>query len=31
MKHNVILVLLDGLSYQVAQHALGHLQAYCKA
>lgn len=31
MKHNVILVILDGLNYQVAQHALGHLQAYCKA
>jgi predicted AlkP superfamily pyrophosphatase or phosphodiesterase len=24
-----ILVVLDGLSYQVAEHALGHLQAYC--
>ncbi len=23
MSHNVILVVLDGLSYQVAQHALG--------
>ena len=31
MKHNVILVVLDGLSYQVAQHALGHLLAYCQA
>jgi predicted AlkP superfamily pyrophosphatase or phosphodiesterase len=31
MAHKVILVLLDGLSYQVAQHALGHLQAYCLA
>jgi predicted AlkP superfamily pyrophosphatase or phosphodiesterase len=31
MAHKVILVLLDGLSYQVAQHALGHLQAYCQA
>ena len=31
MSHNVILVVLDGLSYQVAQHALGHLQAYCQA
>lgn len=31
MKHNVILVLLDGLNYQVARHALGHLQAYCAA
>lgn len=26
-----ILVVLDGLSYQVAEHALGHLQAYCAA
>jgi len=26
-----ILVVLDGLSYQVAEHALGHLQAYCVA
>lgn len=24
-----ILVILDGLNYQVAEHALGHLQAYC--
>jgi len=31
MNHNVILVVLDGLSYRVAQHALGHLQAYCQA
>ncbi|UTW08556.1 alkaline phosphatase family protein [Pseudomonas benzenivorans] len=31
MKHNVILVVLDGLNYQVARHALGHLQAYCDA
>lgn len=31
MKHNVILVVLDGLSYQVAQHALGHLLAYRQA
>ena len=31
MKHNVILVLLDGLNYEVARHALGHLQAYCAA
>lgn len=31
MKHPVILVVLDGLSYQVAQHALGHLLAYCQA
>lgn len=26
-----ILVVVDGLSYQVAEHALGHLQAYCAA
>jgi len=26
-----ILVVLDGLSYGVAEHALGHLQAYCMA
>ena len=25
MKHKVILVLLDGLNYEVARHALGHL------
>src|SRR5471032_815159 len=31
MKHNVILVVLDGLSYQVAQHAMGHLLAYTQA
>ncbi|MBS7661383.1 alkaline phosphatase family protein [Pseudomonas lalucatii] len=31
MRHNVILVVLDGLNYQVARHALGHLQAYCGA
>ncbi|WP_439861458.1 alkaline phosphatase family protein [Pseudomonas sp. MBLB4136] len=31
MKHNVILVVLDGLNYQVARHALGHLQAYREA
>lgn len=31
MKHKVILVLLDGLNYEVARHALGHLQAYCTA
>ncbi|MEX6504341.1 alkaline phosphatase family protein [Pseudomonas zhanjiangensis] len=31
MKHDVILVVLDGLNYQVARHALGHLQAYCDA
>lgn len=26
-----ILVVLDGLNYRVAEHALGHLQAYCVA
>ena len=26
-----ILVILDGLNYQVAEHSLGHLQAYCMA
>jgi predicted AlkP superfamily pyrophosphatase or phosphodiesterase len=31
MKHNVILILLDGLSYSVAQHAMGHLLAYRNA
>jgi predicted AlkP superfamily pyrophosphatase or phosphodiesterase len=31
MKNNVILVVLDGLNYGVAQHAMGHLQAYCGA
>ena len=31
MKHNVILVVLDGLNYEVARHALGHLQAYVGA
>ncbi|MBJ9975595.1 alkaline phosphatase family protein [Pseudomonas sp. S75] len=31
MNHHVILVLLDGLSYQVAAHAMGHLQAYVEA
>ncbi|HSC85388.1 MAG TPA: alkaline phosphatase family protein [Pseudomonas sp.] len=31
MKHKVILVILDGLAYGVARHALGHLQAYCGA
>ena len=31
MKHNVILVLLDGLNYQVARHAMGHLHAYVEA
>ncbi|NER61458.1 alkaline phosphatase family protein, partial [Pseudomonas sp. MAFF212428] len=28
MNHNVILVVLDGLNYQVAHHAMGHLHAY---
>ena len=27
----VILVVLDGLSYGVAEHAMGHIQAYCMA
>ncbi|RMV06081.1 hypothetical protein ALP17_05242 [Pseudomonas savastanoi] len=27
MKHNVILIVLDGLNYDVARHAMGHLQA----
>jgi predicted AlkP superfamily pyrophosphatase or phosphodiesterase len=31
MKHNVILILLDGLSYSVAHHAMGHLLAYRNA
>ncbi|WP_095143993.1 alkaline phosphatase family protein [Pseudomonas sp. Irchel s3b6] len=31
MKHNVILVVLDGLNYEVARHAMGHLQAYIGA
>ncbi|WP_395602093.1 alkaline phosphatase family protein [Pseudomonas sp. A1230] len=31
MKHNVILVVLDGLSHEVACHAMGHLQAYIGA
>ncbi|UCO99399.1 alkaline phosphatase family protein [Metapseudomonas lalkuanensis] len=31
MKNKVILVLLDGLNYEVARHALGHLQAWCGA
>ncbi|GGU69071.1 hypothetical protein GCM10009504_27640 [Pseudomonas laurentiana] len=31
MNHNVILVLLDGLNYQVAHHAMGHLHAYVEA
>ena len=25
MKHNVILIVLDGLNYEVARHAMGHL------
>ncbi|MCF5742819.1 alkaline phosphatase family protein, partial [Pseudomonas syringae] len=28
MKHNVILIVLDGLNYEVARHAMGHLQAW---
>ncbi|WP_339543726.1 alkaline phosphatase family protein [Pseudomonas sp. RA_35y_Pfl2_P32] len=31
MSHNVILVVLDGLNYEVARHAMGHLQAYVHA
>lgn len=31
MKHNVILVVLDGLNYEVARHAMGHLQTYVGA
>ena len=31
MKHKVILVLLDGLNFEVASHALGHLYAYRNA
>jgi predicted AlkP superfamily pyrophosphatase or phosphodiesterase len=31
MASKVILVILDGLNYEVARHALGHLQAYCDA
>jgi predicted AlkP superfamily pyrophosphatase or phosphodiesterase len=31
MPYKVILVVLDGLNYEVARHALGHLQAYCAA
>ena len=31
MACNVILVILDGLNYEVARHALGHLQACCGA
>jgi len=31
MKHKVILVVLDGLNYDVARHAMGHLQAYVSA
>nr|WP_298144015.1 alkaline phosphatase family protein [uncultured Pseudomonas sp.] len=31
MASKVILVILDGLNYHVARHALGHLQAYCGA
>ncbi|WP_416422946.1 alkaline phosphatase family protein [Pseudomonas sp. App30] len=31
MSHKTLLVLLDGLSHQVAEHAMGHLQAYVGA
>ena len=31
MPNKVILVVLDGLSYSVAQHAMGHLHAWCQA
>ncbi|MAB99234.1 MAG: nucleotide pyrophosphatase [Pseudomonadaceae bacterium] len=31
MQHKVILVILDGLSFQVAEHAMGHLLAYKEA
>ncbi|OEC36092.1 Type I phosphodiesterase / nucleotide pyrophosphatase [Pseudomonas cuatrocienegasensis] len=31
MPSKVILVVLDGLAHSVAQHAMGHLQAYCSA
>lgn len=31
MAPKVILVIFDGLNYEVARHALGHLQAYCGA
>lgn len=31
MKHNVILIVLDGLNHEVARHAMGHLQAYRQA
>lgn len=31
MQHKVILVILDGLNYQVAAHAMGHLHAYKEA
>ncbi|MGC5701236.1 alkaline phosphatase family protein [Pseudomonas sp. NFXW11] len=31
MKHNVILVVLDGLNHEVARHAMGHLQAHVAA
>ncbi|RMM80017.1 hypothetical protein ALQ71_04459, partial [Pseudomonas coronafaciens pv. striafaciens] len=31
MKHNVILIVLDGLNYEVARHAMGHLQAWHNA
>ncbi|MEE5126152.1 alkaline phosphatase family protein [Pseudomonas alliivorans] len=28
MKHKVILIVLDGLNYEVARHTMGHLQAW---
>ena len=31
MPSKVILVVLDGLSHSVAQHAMGHLHAWCDA
>lgn len=31
MRNKAILVILDGLAYGVAEHALGHLQAYVQA
>ncbi|WP_462382746.1 alkaline phosphatase family protein [Pseudomonas sp. Marseille-QA0892] len=31
MGHKVILVVLDGLSFSVAAHAMGHLHAWCEA
>ncbi|MDU5678592.1 MAG: alkaline phosphatase family protein, partial [Pseudomonas aeruginosa] len=31
MRHDVILVLLDGLNHSVARDCMGHLQALCGA